>query len=363
MRGLVIGTRRCGVEGEQVWPFLAFRGGLRRSSGIDFRVVHAEGLAETARALDAHACDVAFVMTSFREDVRETAAFFERVAARDDRPAIVYLDSFDSSATPLLGILAHVDLYVKKQVLRDRSGYLRAPAGGWVYTDYLARERGWDLGGWSFGSRACAGLEDRIVCGWNIGVAGRMRRELRRGALRMRARKTIDVHCRVGYGAPGNRDWYWRQRSACVEILRSMSRRVVASGDHRGGAGLVSERRYMRELSRSRVVVSPFGWGELCWRDFEAMSRGCLLVKPDVSHLETWPDVFVAEETYAPVRWDWSDLREVVARYLDDEGERRRIAGNARRAYAACLREGPIVARIGAIARRAMDARHTRRAA
>ena len=54
-------------------------------------------------------------------------------------------------------------------------------------------------------------------------------------------------------------------------------------------------------------MLSPFGWGELCLRDYEAVLGGALLLKPDMSHLETWPDVFVPHDTYAPFDWDATD--------------------------------------------------------
>lgn len=62
--------------------------------------------------------------------------------------------------------------------------------------------------------------------------------------------------------------------------------------DQRFISGEVGQRQYNNELVRSRIVLSPFGWGELCFRDFEAVFSGALLMKPDMSHLETWPDVF-----------------------------------------------------------------------
>jgi spore maturation protein CgeB len=81
--------------------------------------------------------------------------------------------------------------------------------------------------------------------------------------------------------------------------------------------------------------VSPFGWGELCYRDFEAACLGTLLIKPSVAHLRTEPDVFVENETYVPVRWDLSDLEEKCRYYLEHGDEAKRIIANARQAYAA----------------------------
>ena len=58
---------------------------------------------------------------------------------------------------------------------------------------------------------------------------------------------------------------------------------------------------------------------------------GCMLVKPDMSHLQTEPNIFTPGKTYAPVRWDLSDLREVCAFYLGNEEARASIARGAYR--------------------------------
>jgi hypothetical protein len=59
-------------------------------------------------------------------------------------------------------------------------------------------------------------------------------------------------------------------------------------------------------------VFSPFGYGELCWRDIEAIIAGAVLIKPDMTHLETRPNLFENNVTYLPVNWDFSNLEEVV---------------------------------------------------
>ena len=86
---------------------------------------------------------------------------------------------------------------------------------------------------------------------------------------------------------------------------------------------------YLRELSASKLCFSPFGYGEVCWRDYEAVMCGTLLIKPDTSHVRTDPDIFVAGETYVPIRWDFADLEEKVRYYLSHEDERRAIVERA----------------------------------
>ena len=55
-----------------------------------------------------------------------------------------------------------------------------------------------------------------------------------------------------------------------------------------------------------------------CFRELEAISYGSIVIKPDMSHIETWPDIYRAYETYIPCKWDWSDLEEVVHKVLSD---------------------------------------------
>jgi hypothetical protein len=56
---------------------------------------------------------------------------------------------------------------------------------------------------------------------------------------------------------------------------------------------------------------------------------GALLVKQDMSHVETRPDVFRPFETYVPVSWDLSDLEEKVRYYIAHPEERIAIASRA----------------------------------
>jgi hypothetical protein len=89
---------------------------------------------------------------------------------------------------------------------------------------------------------------------------------------------------------------------------------------------------YLEELRAARVGVSPFGYGEVCFRDFEIILAGAALLKPDMSHLETWPPLYAAGETYAAHLWDVSDLGQTVKDLL--AGDRwREIAAGAQSVY------------------------------
>jgi hypothetical protein len=56
-----------------------------------------------------------------------------------------------------------------------------------------------------------------------------------------------------------------------------------------------------------------------------------------MSHLKTWPDIYIPYETYVPVNWDGTDIIEKAETYLANDRERRRIAENAYEQYNAQL--------------------------
>lgn len=85
--------------------------------------------------------------------------------------------------------------------------------------------------------------------------------------------------------------------------------------------------------------MSPFGCGEVCFRDFEAVLNDSLLLKPHMDHLETWPDIFRPGETYVPISWDGDDVVPTAAAWLADKRRRRNIVAAAKAAYTDALRQ------------------------
>lgn len=90
----------------------------------------------------------------------------------------------------------------------------------------------------------------------------------------------------------------------------------------RGGVGLCGRLQrpdvYRQSLIESRAVLSPFGWGEACYRDYEAWILGCVLIKPECDYVLGWPDMYRANETYLPCRFDLANVPELVERVRVD---------------------------------------------
>jgi len=95
-----------------------------------------------------------------------------------------------------------------------------------------------------------------------------------------------------------------RHRQACIESLQRVAVKTPLAVSAASGRPL-GQVEYDDLLFNSKCVVSPCGWGEIAWRDWEAIFAGCQLIKPCAEHLAGFPSHFACKP-------DFSDLAEVV---------------------------------------------------
>lgn len=77
---------------------------------------------------------------------------------------------------------------------------------------------------------------------------------------------------------------------------------------------------YINELRQSKFCLSPFGWGEICYRDFEAFIYQNVLIKPSMDHLITWPSFYKKNVTFleAPPLSDCARFFQELRLHQDD---------------------------------------------
>ncbi|MCC6304044.1 MAG: glycosyltransferase family 1 protein [Rhodobacteraceae bacterium] len=283
------------------------------------------GLARALLALGRPRFDAVGLKLSFRtpaaEALRVTAAFRRAAGTRP----LVYFDGDDDLGVQWPDVLAHVDLYLKKHAHRDRAAYLRPTIGKSNLTDHAARHFGAsfadDIIPASPGLPAAAIEKISVLA--NIAEDAKIAELLARLPGAPAGPRPVDVVCRATVD-PASWTWGFRRGVAAALAGLPATTRVLVPTER------VSQSRYYEEMLQARLCVSPFGFGEICWRDFEAILCGAVLVKPDMGHVETRPDLFVPHATYLPVRGDFADLAETCARWLERPAELSRIAATAR---------------------------------
>lgn len=264
--------------------------------------------------------DIVCVQTWFNLAPARCDTLFQAIRARNPSARIVFLDSFAPTDLRLAEMLdPHIDLYVKKHVFKDRARYGQPTRGDTNLVDYYGRRYGLDYPNQCF--TIPSGFLDKLVIGPSFCMAPRLLPQFFDQATARSLAPRFDIQARLAVQGDG---WYQSMRGQAVDIIDSLDQYSVLS---RNG---IKQRQYMRELRASRLCFSPFGYGEVCWRDYEAILSGALLIKPDMSHIETAPDIFRANETYIPVAWDFSDLAEVMTWWLAHPEQCEKIT---RRAY------------------------------
>lgn len=321
------------ISFSQVYPFLHFRRAFAERHGAQFRFLPTPSACEGVAPAHRTATHV-LLQTWLTDPEDRLSALCDQLRALPGSPRLAYLDSFANADIRLAHHLDAFGLYYKKTLFRDPDRFLKQSYGHTNLTEYYGRLYGvtqeptdWQVPAEFLPRLRLAPnfLTDPTLMRAFLGPAPSFAAE----------RRDIDLHARLG--GTGANSWYGEMRRDAEARAAKIPGAIV-----RTGTGL-SRPAFLVELHRSRLCFSPFGFGEVCWRDIEAFATGAVLVKPDMSHLRTEPDLYRDGETYVSVRWDFADLEDRVRELLADDTRREAIARTAWARARAYLEEaGPV---------------------
>lgn len=319
----------------QVFPYIHHAPELRRAHGVSLRFHPVEPVLE-GRARPRAGADLILVQTWFTVEDGALRRLMDALAARNPGATVAYLDSFAHNDLRLARVLEpYLDFYLKKSLFRDRGAYFVAWEGDTNLTQFYGRRHGLDQAPVDWETPRA--ILPKLRLSPNFFTAPHFLRRFAEGPPPPEGERPIDLHARLG-GTAGDTPYSHMRRDALARA------QALAASGLEVPVGPVEWRAYMDEMRRSKLCFSPFGYGELCWRDVEAFLTGAVLVKPDMSHLETLPDLYEPGATYLPTRWDMEDLDEVVRGALADPDRLRRIARAAFDRVADYLRAGRFAA-------------------
>ena len=325
------------------YPLRAFRRAIRQR-GIDVRIFH-----QPTSALSK--CDVLILAGEHWKDrPREgsSGSVLETVQRyRDAVATLVWLDATDSSGTTNFEVLPYVDLYAKNQLLRDRTRYTAPFYGMRCYTEFYHQREGIVDTREAWRVPASADQLHKLSVSWNLGLGSHVRRtrELMPRLDRLQRYWPFPVYTWSRTAPDGSAravDVSYRGRleyeRETVSFQRRETFRRLAKFAQETAFTIAYQRRldyraYRDEMRQAKLVLSPFGFGEINVRDFECFVDGAALVKPDLSHLETWPEYFEEGVTYAAHAWDFHDFDATLSGLLDSPDDWRRIAAAGQERY------------------------------
>ena len=318
-----------------LFPLIVHRRALSEA-GISIGFFKSDADLEALADCDVLAVDSKYYSPLWIPDTPSAVAALERLASRARK--LFYFDIKDSTGWDHARALPLVTAYFKNQLLRDRSLYLQPHYGYRLYTDFYHRTAGVEDDDAEISEPiANPALLDKLHLGWNSSLCDYSLQGPHRLALYRRfplaallrfsgamtpaaAPRPNDLSCRIATRYARNTVAWQRQAMAKRLAERLTTERVP-------------RRAYLEEMRRAKVVPSPFGFGEICYRDYEAFQAGALVLKPDMSHMETWPDLYRDGETIVSHKWDFSDLEETIGALLADDARRIEIAQQAQDNY------------------------------
>ena len=113
---------------------------------------------------------------------------------------------------------------------------------------------------------------------------------------------------------PSQDFYYNKHRDSVIDIINRSP--FMTAKLYKGRR--VEPQLYYQYIQMCKVLLAPFGYGEMAPRDLESAQIGSLLIKPDMSYIDTYPNIYVENETYIPCKHDYSDLEEKIEYAIDN---------------------------------------------
>jgi hypothetical protein len=263
---------------------------------------------------------------------------------------------FEDNASPesqLFEIIPFIDILYKRSIYTDKTNYQIEFEGNRLFTDYYSKRYAIES---SAPNAPYPKLEDvnelkKIKLAWNIGFGyyplSKTRNKMAKLLYRYFGGITLGLIPKTDYfkkGIPNPQIEKCQARFAYKGYRPSIGyqRKIFLEEINNNPIflkGKIPLKAYNQEVKNVQALISPFGWGEVCFRDFEAVLNGALLVKPNMDHLNTYPNIFQENKTYLPINWDGSDLVETVETIFSNKSLLNEIRQNAWNEFAKSYNE------------------------
>jgi glycosyltransferase involved in cell wall biosynthesis len=123
---------------------------------------------------------------------------------------------------------------------------------------------------------------------------------------------------------------YDKFRKPCIDVVNKLTCNVAKL---EAGVKLPPQE-YYTKMAQSKIVLAPLGYGEMAPRDVEAVMFGSILIKPDMSYIDSKPMWYEDGVTYIACKHNFSDLEEKIDYVLSNYDElQRTMIPKARRRF------------------------------
>ncbi len=257
---------------------------------------------------------------------------------------LIWFDLTDSAGTTQFEVMPYVKRYIKGQLYKNKDLYKKNLFRNRYFSDFyqkkfrIERDIKFDF------CKLDKSNEQKIILGWNLGnffdilnynnyekffclsklVFLKSKKELFKYSLRNReiVDKKFDIFFRLSNRKRNEKKSIHFQRQYVEDFLDKKYNVKIFKKR-------MSHKVYLNNLMNSKISVGCFGWGEICYREFEATRMGTAVVYPNIEYIETWPNIFVDGKTYKSYELDFSNLQESINFLLDNKSSRDEMVYNS----------------------------------
>ena len=259
---------------------------------------------------------------------------------------LIWFDLTDSAGTTQFEVLPHVKKYIKGQLYKDKELYRKNFFRNRYFSDYYQKKfKIEDDIKFNF-CKLELNYEQKVLLGWNLGVGNffdiinfsnfkkiiclskmvflKNKKKLYDYSLRNRKihDKKFDNFFRLNNRKNNEKKSIHYQRQYVGNFLSQRYDLEVFKNK-------MNHKKYLINLMNSKISVGCFGWGEICYREFEATRMGTAFVYPNLQYIETWPNIFVDGKTYKSYELDFSNLQDAIEFLLDNKNSRDEMVYNS----------------------------------
>ena len=266
---------------------------------------------------------------------------------------IIWFDMRDSAGTTQFEVLPFVKKYVKKNgIFRNLDLYNNDLKGGRYYTDYYINKYNLKDNVEYETSKLDFKYKNKLIMGWNIGVEDyfdfinftrfhylyefinfkvfnkRTYSFLLKNYQEWKQdnnKKKINTVMNTSY----NRNSISFQRKLFKKKILNTKYRDYVSEIGDLGKKRLSLKNYYKLMQSTQIIICPHGWGEIGNREFLATKMGAAFIKPDMSYIDTWPNIYIKNETYIPCDLDFSNIEYLIDELSNNINLRKKLVNNS----------------------------------
>jgi hypothetical protein len=232
--------------------------------------------------------------------------------------------------------MPYIKKYAKNQLYSDITNYKKKFFRNRIYADYYQNEFNLEKNLNSDYEFLQNKFENKLILSWNIGVGNYFDSINRnnfdknfcilKGSLFGFKKKDFNKSLRMNNQSQREIDIFFKSNLRLNSKKKSIFfQRYLVSKILNEKYGLtaiekrINHKTYLKRLANSKVSLGSFGWGEICYREFEAITMGACVIFPDISYIKTWPNIYKNNENCLMYDFDLENLEEKINTVLTNE--------------------------------------------